>query len=70
MLRLLNAGSLTVKQRAELISASRTAYAARLTAARTAARAETDPYRKAVAEFAVGHLRAMVKLLDSIPTES
>jgi len=70
VLRLLNAGSLTVKQRAELISASRTAYAARLTTARATARAETDPYRKAVAEFAVGHLRAMVKLLDSIPTES
>ena len=70
VLRLLNAGSLTIKQRAELISASRTAYAARLTAARSAARAETDPYRKAVADFAVGHLRAMVKLLDSIPTES
>lgn len=69
VLRLLNAGSLTAKQRAELISASRTVYAARLTAARTAARAETDPYRKAVADFAVGHLRAVVKLLDSIPTE-
>jgi DNA-binding PadR family transcriptional regulator len=70
VLRLLNAGSLTVKQRAELLSTSRTVYAARLTAARTTARGETDPYRKAVADFAVGHLRAMVKLLDSIPTES
>ena len=69
VLRLLNAGSLTVKQRAELVGASRTVYAARLSAARSAARGETDPYRKAVADFTVGHLRAMVKLLDAIPTD-
>jgi DNA-binding PadR family transcriptional regulator len=69
VLRLLNAGSLTVKQRAELVGASRTVYAARLSAARSAARGETDPYRKAVADFTVGHLRAIVKLLDAIPTD-
>jgi hypothetical protein len=44
-------------------------YAARLSAARSAARGETDPYRKAVADFTVGQLRAMVKLLDAIPTD-
>jgi len=70
VLRLLNAGSLTAKQRAELVSASRTAYTNRLNAARTAARGEQDPYRKAVADFAVAHVRAMVKLLDSIPTDA
>ena len=36
-------------------------------AARAAARGEDDPYRRAVADFAVAHNRAMVKLLDAIP---
>jgi hypothetical protein len=68
VLRLLHAGSLTVKQRTELVRVSREAYTDRLAAARAAARGEEDPYRKAVAEFAVAHTRAMVKLLDAIPT--
>ena len=34
-----------------------------------AARAEADPYRRAVADFAVAHNRAMVKLLDAIPLD-
>ncbi|WP_214368315.1 PadR family transcriptional regulator [Pseudonocardia sp. H11422] len=69
VLRLLHAGSLTQKQRAELVRSSREAYAARLDAARAAAKGESDPYRKAVADFAVAHTRAMVKLLDAIPEE-
>ena len=69
VLRLLHAGSLSPKQRAELISASRAAYASRLDAARTAAKAELDPYRKAVADFTVAHTRAMLKLVDAIPAE-
>ncbi|GEL18633.1 PadR family transcriptional regulator [Pseudonocardia asaccharolytica] len=69
VLRVLHAGTLTAKQRAELIRTARLDYAARLDAARAAARGETDPYRRAVADFAVAHTRAMVKLLDSIPTE-
>ena len=69
VLRLLHAGSLTVKQRAELVSTSREVYTARLAEARAAAKAETDPYRKAVADFTASHTRAMVKLLDSIPQE-
>ena len=70
VLRLLSAATLTPRQRAELIDSSRTVYTARLTSARAAVRGEPDPYRKAVADFAVSHLRAMVKLLDSIPTEA
>jgi DNA-binding PadR family transcriptional regulator len=70
VLRLLNAATLTPRQRAELIDSSRAAYTARLTGARAAARGEADPYRKAVADFAVSHLRSMIKLLDSIPTEA
>ncbi len=69
VLRLLHAGSLTVKQRTGLIGASRDAYAARLETARSAARGEPDPYRKAVADFAVAHTRAMLKLLDAVPAD-
>lgn len=70
VLRLLNAGSLTVEQRAELVGSHRAAYVARLEAARAAARGEPDPYRKAVADFAVAHVRAMVTLLDAIPVDA
>lgn len=69
VLRLLYAGSLTEKQRAELVRSSREAYATRLDEARATARGEPDPYRKAVADFAVAHARSMLKLLDAIPTE-
>ncbi|MGI9003032.1 MAG: PadR family transcriptional regulator [Pseudonocardia sp.] len=68
VLRLLHAGSLTAAQRAELVRTSREVYVDRLEAARAAARGEPDPYRKAVADFAVAHTRAMVKLLDAVPT--
>ncbi len=51
VLRLLHSASLTTKQRAELVSTSRAIYASRLDAARTAARGEPDPYRKAVADL-------------------
>lgn len=67
VLRLLHAGTLTVKQRTELIATARAAYAARLDEARAAARGESDPYRRPVAEFTVAHARAMVKLLDAVP---
>ena len=69
VLRLLHAGSLTARQRAELVAGSREAYAVRLASARAAARGEADPYRKAVAEFAVAHVRAVLGLLDAIPAE-
>ena len=67
VLRLLYAGMLSAKQRAELVRSSREAYTARLAAARAAARGERDPHRKAVADFAVAHIRAMLKLIDAIP---
>ena len=69
VLRLLHAGSLTVRQRAELVSAGREAFSTRLASARAAARGEADPFRRAVADFAVAHNRAMVKLLDAIPLD-
>ncbi|HLU60230.1 MAG TPA: helix-turn-helix transcriptional regulator [Pseudonocardia sp.] len=67
VLRLLHAGTLTPRQRAELVRTSREAYLERLAVARAAARAERDPYRKAAADFAVAHVRAVLKLLDAIP---
>ena len=69
VLRLLHSRSLTVRQRADLVRTARVAYAVRLDGARSAARSESDPYEKAVADFAVAHTRAMVKLLDAIPVE-
>jgi DNA-binding PadR family transcriptional regulator len=69
VLRLLHAGSLTARQRADLVRNGRDVFAARLASARTTARGEQDPYRRAVAEFAVAHNRAMVKLLDAIPLD-
>jgi DNA-binding PadR family transcriptional regulator len=68
ILRLVYSGSLTAKQRAELVSRAAQAYAARLDGARAAAKAADDPYTKAAADFAVAHTRAVLKLLDSIPT--
>ena len=49
------------------MGSARAAYAGQLVEARAAVRAAGDPYAKAVAEFTVGHLRAVVKLLDAIP---
>lgn len=69
VLRLLHAGSLSAGQRAELVRGGREVYTARLVEARAAARGERDPYRRAVADFAVAHTRAMVRLLDAVPLE-
>ena len=69
VLRLLHAGSLPADEREELVRAGREAFRSRLTAARATARREADPYRRAVADFAVAHNRAMVKLLDAIPLD-
>ncbi|MBW0117880.1 helix-turn-helix transcriptional regulator [Pseudonocardia abyssalis] len=67
VLRLLHSGSLPPKQRAALVGDSREAYAERLTAAKAVAKGERDPYRRAVADFAVAHTRAMLRLLDAVP---
>ncbi len=69
VLRLLHAGSLPSEERAALVRQGREAFRARLSTARAAARREADPYRRAVADFAVAHNRAMVKLLDAIPLD-
>ena len=56
-------------ERKELVRCNRDTFGARLASARAAARGEEDPYRRAVADFAVAHNRAMVKLLDAIPLD-
>ena len=67
ILRLVHSASLTMRQRAELVSHAKRAYAARLDAAKASVKAAGDPYTKAAAEFAVGYTRAVLKLLDAIP---
>lgn len=69
ILRLVHSGSLTPRQRRELVAQSVQAYAARMDVARAAARAAADPYTKAAADFSVAHIRAVLKLLDAIPAE-
>lgn len=67
ILRVVHAASLTAKQRAELVGAARSSYSAQQDAARASAKEADDPYAKAVAEFAVAHAKAVLKLLDAVP---
>lgn len=69
ILRLVHAGQLTCKQRAALVSTARAAYVAQLDEARAAARAADDAYTRAVTDFVVAHQRAVLALLDAIPTD-
>ena len=68
MLRLRYADALSEEDRARLVATSRSAYVDRLKAAQEAVSAAEDPCGRAVAEFAVAHLEAMLTLLDAIPT--
>ena len=54
--------------RDKLVATSRSAYADRLKDAQEAVAAAEDPCERAVAEFTVAHLEAMLTLLDAIPT--
>jgi DNA-binding PadR family transcriptional regulator len=68
VLRLLYAGGLSANDRDKLLTTSRSAYTDRLKIAQEAVAAAADPYERAVAEFTVTHLEAMLTLLDAIPT--
>jgi DNA-binding PadR family transcriptional regulator len=68
VLRLLYAGELSVNDRDKLLTTSRSAYTDRLKVAQEAVAAAADPCERAVAEFTVTHLEAMLTLLDAIPT--
>jgi DNA-binding PadR family transcriptional regulator len=67
VLRLLYAGALSADDRAKLIATSRSAYTDRLKEAEEAVGAATDPCERAVAEFTVAHVEAVLTLLDAIP---
>ncbi|MGH9060788.1 MAG: PadR family transcriptional regulator [Acidimicrobiales bacterium] len=69
ILRLVHAGQLTPKQRANLVSAARADYLGSLDEARADVKAATNPYTKAAADFTVAHRRAVLKLLDAIPRD-
>jgi len=69
ILRLAHAGQLTPKQRANLVTAARADYSGHLDEARARVRAADNPYTKAVAEFTLAHRRAVLTLLDAIPTD-
>ncbi|MGH3915115.1 MAG: PadR family transcriptional regulator [Pseudonocardiaceae bacterium] len=69
ILRLVHAGKLTAKQRATLVSNARAAYVAQLEQARAETEAAIDPYLKAAADFTAAHRRAVLTLLDAIPTD-
>ncbi len=73
ILRLLHAGSLTKRQRTALVTQGQKTYLERLAraeeAAKHAANSQADPYARAVAEFAVAHNRAVLALLDTVPTD-
>jgi DNA-binding PadR family transcriptional regulator len=68
ILRVVHAASLSPKQRVALVDSARSTYSAQQDAARATAKETNDPYSKAVAEFAVAHARAVLKLLDAVPT--
>ena len=68
ILRLLYASALTPKQRAGLVESAKQAYTGKLDGLRAVAKAAQDPYAKAAADFAVAYARAVLKLLDAVPT--
>lgn len=67
ILRIRHAAALSAKQRSALIGSAREDYNEQLNRAKAEVKAAPDPYAKAVAEFTVAHLRAVLKLLDSVP---
>ncbi|MGH3698248.1 MAG: PadR family transcriptional regulator [Pseudonocardiaceae bacterium] len=69
ILRLVHAGQLTPKQRANLVSGVRADYLGYLDEAGADVQAAPTPYLKAAAEFAVAHRRAVLALLDAIPMD-
>lgn len=66
VLRLVHSDQLTATQRRHLLETSRAAVAERLARARAAVAAAGTPQQKAAAEFAVAHLRALAKLVDTV----
>ncbi|GAA4031090.1 helix-turn-helix transcriptional regulator [Allokutzneria multivorans] len=68
ILRLVHAGSLAGKQRVAMVDAAKQAYNAKLEELKTQAKSAEDPFAKAAADFAVSHTKAVLKLLEAVPT--
>ncbi len=66
ILRVVNAGVLTPKQRANLFEVARETYKVELDEAKAAVKAADDPVEKAVAEFGQAYARAALKLVDAL----
>ena len=67
VLRLRHAAELPDADREALVTESRKAYRERREQACAAMKGAGDPYGRAVAEFAVAHVDAMLALLDRVP---
>jgi len=68
VLRMLYAEALTEDDRAKLVATSRAAYTDRLKEAQEHVGSAESPYERAVGEFTVAHLEAVLTLLDNIET--
>lgn len=69
ILRLVHADTLTAKQRSALVESAKQVYTTEHEDARTAAKNADGAYAKAVAEFGVARAKAVLKLLDAIPSD-
>ncbi len=65
---MLYAEALTEDDRAKLVATSRAAYTDRLKEAQEHVGSAENPYERAVGEFTVAHLEAVLTLLDNIET--
>ena len=66
VLRLVHSEKLAPAQRLELVESARESVAARLAAARAAAGRTETPRQRAAADFAVAHVRALGKLVETV----
>ena len=66
MLRLVHTDQLGAAQRRQLVGSARESVAARLAEARAAVGRTETPQQRAAAEFAVAHLRALAKLVETV----
>lgn len=66
ILRVVNAGVLTPKQRASLFETAKEAYNGQLKEAKAAVKNIDDPVEKAIAEFGQARARAALKLVESV----
>ncbi|MDV6014573.1 PadR family transcriptional regulator [Haloechinothrix sp. LS1_15] len=66
ILRVINSGVVTDKQRAELMDKARARYKEQAATMRTVAKETEDPIDQAIAEFGYAYARAALKLVDAV----